>query len=721
MAFNYLRRAASAVTAALFLTSVISAVPITANAGLSEITAYDGYDYEYWSENNDPLKFELDHNGGFNASWDTYGNCFFAKGLINQEPTSNNYKVDYDVSINFGPVQNATANDACTYLCAYGFLKNPAAEFFFTDYDSDISRYDNSESFTPLGSFTTDGKTYDLYNNRVIKNSIEGNYSYDRYISIRRGGEMKDRYEDDLSWGADTEYANYSGQIDVGAHFEALEKLGKKIGDLERLSFNVESYRCAGEVKLNSCELTEQSENTGEAVTIDELGGCNYAKIVMEAPDSTLEFKNITENDLQTQKIMNYTGTVEANGETYLVARKKANIMYNTTLAEIETDHNDYIFYHVCSEESLPAEGFVFPFYELIQSAKHFGLATGTLRSVTLDGNNYDCNCELSELQNKDKKISCKVYSEISKRYMGYIILDGYDFYSPEYYVMRGSEMIARPKGCFTINAQKYELMYNENYVDSYMEKNLSRTSPYELNAQNNISIDYKADDSLEGKYGVVYKFYLSDPAPDKRISFSIAEKVSGMSAEELFRSYEKSLGVGNHLSFIEAELVKTYTAGGIEYDLYKGLYRYYGEFSSYNEESYIAVRKDTGNSNSYGNSIDVYEHMSNIDELHNDTEVYSVELSFHNCGAEGTLDFTRNDISFVSAEAPEFITGDLNNDRRVDSFDIITARKALVSISDNEAAKTNTDMDLNKDGSFNIADIVLLQSFVLGKTESFS
>ena len=112
---------------------------------------------------------------------------------------------------------------------------------------------------------------------------------------------------------------------------------------------------------------------------------------------------------------------------------------------------------------------------------------------------------------------------------------------------------------------------------------------------------------------------------------------------------------------------------------------------------------------------------MSNIEELTQGTEVYSVELSFHNCRSEGTLDFIKNDISFVSAEAPEIITGDLNKDRRIDSFDIITARKAIISLLDDETAKTNADMDLNKDGSFNIADIVLLQSYVLGKIKSFA
>ena len=252
------------------------------------------------------------------------------------------------------------------------------------------------------------------------------------------------------------------------------------------------------------------------------------------------------------------------------------------------------------------------------------------------------------------------------------------------------------------------------------MEKNLSRTSFYELNAKNNISIDYQVSDSIEGKYSIMYKFYLPDPEANKRISFSIAEKLSGMSAEELFKSYEKSIGIGNTLTFVQSELVKSYTSGGHEYDLYKGSYKFFGEFSSYTEDSYIAVRKDTTDSDSYGNSINVYEHMSNIEELPNDTEVYSVELSFHNCTAVGTLDFTRNDIRFVSTEAPEVITGDLNDDGRIDSFDVIIARNAIISVTDSNDAKTNEKMDLNKDGCFSVADMVLLQSFVLGKTKTF-
>ena len=52
--------------------------------------------------------------------------------------------------------------------------------------------------------------------------------------------------------------------------------------------------------------------------------------------------------------------------------------------------------------------------------------------------------------------------------------------------------------------------------------------------------------------------------------------------------------------------------------------------------------------------------------------------------------------------------------------------RKQLDKINDNleliheNIEKTNEKMDLNKDGCFSVADMVLLQSFVLGKTKTF-
>ncbi|MBR5683802.1 MAG: glycoside hydrolase family 11 protein [Ruminococcus sp.] len=290
MTFRGFKRAVSAAAAAVCFVSAVPAVPLIASA--EHIITKGGYDYEYWSDSDDYLKFDVDEDGVMLGSWYSQSNCFFAKGLIKNKPVSNNYIVNYDVSINFGPVQNASAYGACTYLCAYGTLSDPPAEIFLIDYDSDPEWYNgggenppwyneaHKDDYTPLGSFESDGNIYDLYTNNGVNHTIDGSYNYARYFSVRRGCKMKDRYETNQSWGAVTEYSDYSGSIDVGAHLDAFEKAGKRVGDLERLSFNIESYCSGGEVKLNSCEITEKAEEDTEPIKTRgtfEKDGYNYS------------------------------------------------------------------------------------------------------------------------------------------------------------------------------------------------------------------------------------------------------------------------------------------------------------------------------------------------------------------------------------------------------------------------------------------------------------
>jgi len=447
--------------------------------------------------------------------------------------------------------------------------------------------------------------------------------------------------------------------------------------------------------------------------TIEETGGYSSAEISMASPYGSLEFRNIAEDELTNAMTRYYAGTIEAKGEKYIVVRKKGISNEGFKLDDLAEKYNEYIFYHVCPEGSDPDESYVFPLYELIEGAKHFGLETGELRSVTLDENEYECKCDVSVLKDEDEDTPYKVYSDISERKTGHILIDGYNFYSPEYYVASGSKMTARPEGRFTVDAKEYKFMSNEKYVDSYAEINLNMTSLYELNSHNDISVDYNIDDRLDGKYGMVYTLYVADTDADTRTELRIAEKISGMDVEGFFKSYEASYGIGNKLAFRSCELVKTYTANGHEYDLYKGNYHFYGDISGYDEICYLAVRKDTADSVSYGSSISVYDHTKNIPELSSGATVLDIELAFHNCGAAGTIDVTKNKIDFIGRSAPEAITGDLNNDGRVDSLDIVFARKAILSKVQDEK------LDINKNGSFDIADIVLLQSYVLGKIKT--
>ena len=68
----------------------------------------------------------------------------------------------------------------------------------------------------------------------------------------------------------------------------------------------------------------------------------------------------------------------------------------------------------------------------------------------------------------------------------------------------------------------------------------------------------------------------------------------------------------------------------------------------------------------------------------------------------------------------PEVIAGDFNNDRIINTLDIIPARQALISVTSDENAEVKEYMDINKSGRFDVADIVMLQSFVIGKIKQF-
>ncbi len=290
MIFKVFKQAVSVAVAAVCSVVAIPSAPVIASA--EDIISRGGYDYEYWSSTDDFLKFDVDENGVMIGSWYSNESCFFAKGLIKNKPVSNNYTVTYDVSINFGPVQNASAYGAYTSLCAYGILSDPPAEIFLIDYDSNPGIYrgegdgpswyqeTHKVNYTPLGSFESNGNTYDLYTLKGIDHTIDGSYTYDKYISVRRSGEMKDRYELNQPWGSTTEYSDYAGAIDVGAHLDAFEKAGKPIGDLIRLSFNIESFCSGGEVKLNSCEITKNPEDNSDPIKTRgtfEKDGYNYS------------------------------------------------------------------------------------------------------------------------------------------------------------------------------------------------------------------------------------------------------------------------------------------------------------------------------------------------------------------------------------------------------------------------------------------------------------
>ena len=69
--------------------------------------------------------------------------------------------------------------------------------------------------------------------------------------------------------------------------------------------------------------------------------------------------------------------------------------------------------------------------------------------------------------------------------------------------------------------------------------------------------------------------------------------------------------------------------------------------------------------------------------------------------------------------KAVNVVMGDINGDEAIDSFDIISARKALIS-GEFESSSAKRAADVNKDGEYNVADALLIQQYVLGKISEF-
>ena len=94
----------------------------------------------------------------------------------------------------------------------------------------------------------------------------------------------------------------------------------------------------------------------------------------------------------------------------------------------------------------------------------------------------------------------------------------------------------------------------------------------------------------------------------------------------------------------------------------------------------------------------------------------------------DGTASFSVDEVIAAKAgtqpDAPQAVNaiqGDFNGDEIVDIFDLVLARKSLVSYTSGSATDTvMTVADIDCDGEFAVNDIVMLSKFILGKVKEF-
>lgn len=111
-------------------------------------------------------------------------------------------------------------------MSVYGWTKNPLVEYYVQEYTSDGK---GSAQGTKLGSFESDGSTYDIWKHQQVNQpSISGTTTFWQYISNRQ----KMRPE--------------GGTITIANHFDAWKKAGLNLGSHDYQTLATEGWGNAG-------------------------------------------------------------------------------------------------------------------------------------------------------------------------------------------------------------------------------------------------------------------------------------------------------------------------------------------------------------------------------------------------------------------------------------------------------------------------------------------
>lgn len=237
---TYKKILAGTVSAIMCLSAMPSGIGASA-ADYQDKFKKDGYTFELWNQNGQGnATWTTGDAGLYDCSWSGIQNVLFRAGKRWEDfldwKSLGTVCVDYDVDYN--PSGNS-------YLCIYGWTKNPNVEYYICDNHHDSWRPPGN-NFTKKTEVDLDGGTYEIFQGEHSGPSIFADWdTFGQYWSIRLKNQRRTK-----------------GVITVTDHFAAWEANGMKMGQLYEIALNVEGYGSSGRASVKKNDIT-----MGEPVT----------------------------------------------------------------------------------------------------------------------------------------------------------------------------------------------------------------------------------------------------------------------------------------------------------------------------------------------------------------------------------------------------------------------------------------------------------------------
>lgn len=212
---NPVKALASLVSAVVLALVALALFPGTASATTVSSNATgtnNGYFYSFW-EQSSGATMTLGSGSNYSLTWNTAAQNVVAGTGWNPGSTG---AVTYSGSWN--------CNGNC-YLSLYGWTTNPLIEYYIVD---NYGNYNPSSGATKMGSVSSDGSVYDLYQTtRTNQPSIQGTATFQQYWAIRQSKRT-------------------GGTITVSNIFNAWKSIGLNLGTPNYEILATEGYQSSG-------------------------------------------------------------------------------------------------------------------------------------------------------------------------------------------------------------------------------------------------------------------------------------------------------------------------------------------------------------------------------------------------------------------------------------------------------------------------------------------